>query len=343
MKSHTVPQRLLAQFAYRDPRTKSLRLWRYEQGRKPYPKASPASATSFDGHFADPHDDALESGIEKRLAVQIEDPVNQFISQFFDPSFALTDVQREEMTRYVTLLFNRSKASRLSIRHREQIKARALGQFLANEEQLATVAAQWNIDAYFRRLPLNRLFTTDDIVRAVRRLKLFHEPEASEQESYVTGIERFLTYFDESMFHGEWRLVRTTSDNPFILSDAPVVTWDRKDSEGISHGVGVGEPNVEVFLPVSPLTCLHILPRVPRTRTVIAPQVEEINIAQAKFAHRACFANQNKTDIDNMVQRHISTAKLGENAFTLWNMNYDNLVFDILMKMSPREPEPQTA
>jgi hypothetical protein len=233
------------------------------------------------------------------------------------------------------LLFNRSKASRLSIKHREQIKARAIRQFLANEEQLTTVAAQWNIDAYFRRLPLRSLFTTDDIVRAALRLKVFHEPKASEQESYVTSIERFLTYFDEAMFHGEWRLMAATSDNPFILSDAPIVTWDRKDSEGISHGIGVGEPNVEVFLPVSPLTCLHILPVVERTRPVITPLVKEVNIAQAKFAHRACFANQNKAEIDNIVQQHISTAKLGENAFTLWNMNYDNLVFDILMEMSP--------
>jgi hypothetical protein len=343
MKSHTVPQRLLEQFAYQDLRTRSLRLWRYEKDRGPYPKASPKSATSFEGHFSDPDDDALESEIEKRLANEIEYPVNQFICRFCDPSFAMTDVQRREMTRYVTLLFYRSKANRLSIRHREQIKVRAIGQFLANTEQLATVAAQWNIDAYFRRLPLNSLITTDDIVRAVQRLKLFREPAASEQESYVTGIGHFLTYFDEPMFQGEWRLVSTTSGNPFILSDAPVVTWDRKDSEAISHGVGVWEPNVEVFLPVSPLTCLHILPKVPRTRPVIAPQVEEINIAQAKFAHRACFANQKKTEINNTVQRHISTAQLGVSAFTLWHRNYDNLVFDILMKAPRHVPREQAA
>jgi hypothetical protein len=101
MKSHTVPQRLLEQFAYQDLRTKSLRLWRYEKGRDPNPKASPGSATSFDGHFADPEDDALEAEIEKRLATEIEDPVNRFISQFLDPSFVLTDIQRRQMTRYV--------------------------------------------------------------------------------------------------------------------------------------------------------------------------------------------------------------------------------------------------
>ena len=299
----------------------------------------------YDGHFADSRDGELEVRIETRLANEIEDPVNQFISQFLDPSFVLTDAQRRRMTRYVTLLFNRSMACRVSTRHREEIKVHAIRQFLANEEQQATVAAQWNLDVYFNRVRLGSLITIDDVVRAVRRLTVFSDPASSEQESYVTGIARFMTYFDEAMFHGDWRLVGTTWDNPFILSDAPVVTWDRKDSTGISHGIGFEEPNVEILLPVSPLTCLHILPRVQRTRPAVTPEVEEVNIAQAKFAHRACFANQNKTEIDTVVQRHISTAKLGENAFTLWNRNYDNLIFDILMKMKmpPIARKAQTA
>jgi hypothetical protein len=301
--------------------------------RPPYSKASPESATIYDGYFADSRGGEIEARVETRLAHEIEDPVNQFIFQFLDPAFVLTDAQRRRMTRHVTLLFNRSMACRISTKHREEIKVHAVRQFLADEGQQATGAAQWNIDAYFNGMRLGSLITIDDMVRAVRRLTVFSDPASSEQESYVTGIARFMTYFDEAMFYGDWRLVGTTRDNPFILSDAPVVTWDRKDSTGISHGIGFEEPNVEILLPVSPLTCLHILPRVQRTRPVVAPQVEEVNIAQAKFAHRGCFANQNKTEIDNVVQRHISTAKLGENAFTLWNRNYDNLVCDILMNM----------
>ncbi len=334
MKSHTIPQRLLQQFAYQDVHTKSLRLWRYEKGRKPYWKASPESATAFDSHFADPKDTSLETEIEKRLASEIEDPVNQFISRFFDSSFVLTDPQREQMTRYVTLLFSRSRASRAAVRHREDMKVHALKTFLANEQQLATVAAQWNLDAYFNRVRLGSLITTDDVAGVARKLSAHYDATSSEQKSYVTGIVHFMSYLDEAMFCGEWRLVCTTSDDPFILSDSPVVTWDRRESVGISHGVGFWEPNVEVFLPVSPLTCLHILPKVQRTRAVVEPHVGEVNTAQAAFAYHTCFANQSKSEIDNIVQHSISTAILGENVFTLWNRNYDNLIFDILMERS---------
>jgi hypothetical protein len=54
MLSHTVPRKLLEQFAYDDPVTRSKRLWRYQKGRAPWPKASPKSATRWDRHFADP-------------------------------------------------------------------------------------------------------------------------------------------------------------------------------------------------------------------------------------------------------------------------------------------------
>lgn len=82
MHSHTVPQRLLRHFAYRDGHTKSIRLWRYEKNRKPYWKASPETATAFERHFANPVDADVEAKIENRLANEIEDPVNQFISGF---------------------------------------------------------------------------------------------------------------------------------------------------------------------------------------------------------------------------------------------------------------------
>jgi hypothetical protein len=154
---------------------------------------------------------------------------------------------------------------------------------------------------------------------------------AGESAFNVASIVSFMAYFDEKMFSGEWKLVGTTIEDPFIISDAPVVTWDRTNS-GLSFGVGFEKPNVEVLLPVSPLTCLHILPKVPRTRQVVGPRVEEVNIAQAKFAHRSCSANQHNSEIDNIVQRHISTTKLGENAFSLSNKNYNNMVFDILMR-----------
>ena len=80
MESHTVPRKLLEQFAYDDAITGSKRLWRYEKGRPPYKKASPRTATRINRHFSDPDDATKESEIEKRLNREFEEPVNKFLS-----------------------------------------------------------------------------------------------------------------------------------------------------------------------------------------------------------------------------------------------------------------------
>jgi hypothetical protein len=79
MFSHTVPQKLLEQFAYDDPRTKSKRLWQYQKSLPPWWKGSPKTATAWDSHFADPANAAKEEQLELRLKQEFEDPVNDFI------------------------------------------------------------------------------------------------------------------------------------------------------------------------------------------------------------------------------------------------------------------------
>src|ERR1035437_7180716 len=91
MNSHTVPKKLLEQFAYEDLRTKSLRLYCYQKGIPPY-LVFPKRATAVERYLADPDDPTKESELETRLANEFENPVNCFISQFSNPSFALTDI-----------------------------------------------------------------------------------------------------------------------------------------------------------------------------------------------------------------------------------------------------------
>jgi len=129
--------------------------------------------------------------------------------------------------------------------------------------------------------------------------------------------------------------VYASEDMPFILSDAPVVTWTRKREGSLSYGAGIRTENVEVLVPVSPSTCLHILPKVRRSLAPIVPSTHEINAAQAAFATSACFSNKGSAEIDFLVQQNISTVLIGGNAFTVWHMPYDNLVFDILMEWRP--------
>lgn len=331
MRSHTVPQRLLKQFAYDDAVTKSLRLWRYAKGKPPYPRASPKSATRLDGYFAVPSDAELESRVEGRLAREIEDPVNGFLSDFSNPNFVLTDNQRLQMTRYVSLLFHRSRSRRSAGGHIGDRVVNALQKFLGNDRQLATVAAHWGMNNYFKGLRL-RLITSEDVANAARRMVADRKTASAEQESFVNGIVGAISALDEVMLHGEWSMLRTTADDPFILSDAPVVTWERLETGILSYGLGTREQNVEVVLPVSPISCLHILPAVARTRRPLVPKVQEINRGEASFAYHACFANQRKQEIDDIVQNCAGCVQFGRNAFTLWHRNYDNVVYDILMQ-----------
>jgi Protein of unknown function (DUF4238) len=340
MKSHTVPRRLLQQFTYPEASTKSPRLWRYEKGSSPYSKASPTTATRLDGHFAHPSEGETEARIETRLAYEIEDPVNQFIGKCDEMSFSLSNEQRYQMTRYITLLFNRSQARRAATRHLEEITVRALNSFLSNESQLLTVAAHWNFQSFSSNRRLSRLVTTADVAKSARDMAEFHKSPQGEQQSYVESIGRALSTFDKPLFDGQWNLVRTTPNDPFILSDTPVVTWQRSDSGQAFHGGGFSRANVEVFLPLSPLACLHILPAVGRTNQVVQPTVKEVNTAQAAFAYRSCFANQYSAEIDEIVQTHVSTARIGENVFTLWHRNFDKTFFELLIKTPNRWPKP---
>lgn len=141
MQSHTVPRKLLEQFAYYDPVTAAKRMWRYEKGRAPYWKASPKTATRVDGQFVDPESAAKEAEIEARLNREFEDPVNSFLFELGEPGFALTDARRQQLTFYVTLLFLRSEARRKASLHLQKVAKHAHDLFMANDIQVRTVAA----------------------------------------------------------------------------------------------------------------------------------------------------------------------------------------------------------
>jgi hypothetical protein len=89
MDSHTVPEKLLKQFAFQHAK-KGLRLWRYQKGREPYWDVSPHKATVIVGHFADPRDGEREESIETKLNLQFENPVHDFIEQLSFRTFVLS-------------------------------------------------------------------------------------------------------------------------------------------------------------------------------------------------------------------------------------------------------------
>jgi hypothetical protein len=333
--SHTVPERLLKQFAFEHEPTKSLRLWKYEKGLPPNGKASPSRMTAHENFFADPQNRDLESEIETALAQKIEEPVNAFLQNLCSPPLNLSDSQRRHMTRYITLLFSRSRARREGSKHIQDLLSKALSSFLHNDIQLRTVAAHWSMQLFFEGK--RGLVTIPQVVEAAKKLLTYSRTNEATQSSFVSQVQGAMTYFDDGLFQGEWRLIRASPEEPFILSDSPVTTWVRDENGTVQLGSGIARPDVELLLPLSPLTCLHIVPKGTRTRPTQTPNVEEVNRAQAAFAYRACFANHKSSAIDDLVQKHISTARIGKDVFTLWHMNYDNLFYAILLNQA-RDP-----
>lgn len=252
MESHTVPRKLLEQFAYDDARTGSKRLWRYEKGRPPYKKASPRTATRINRHFSDPEDSTKESEIEKRLNREFEEPVNKFLFEITDPCFTPTDERRRQLTFYVTLLFQRSKARRLASTHLQPVFENALELFVGNESQVLTVAAKWSLD-------LGCLVTKDQVIKMARAHSGDQFKGSNAQSSYVGMIQKVMSELDKELFSGEWNYIRTVPSDPFIISDAPVVTWQRMPNGGLSYGLGFHRADVEVLLPISPVVCLYSL------------------------------------------------------------------------------------
>jgi hypothetical protein len=329
MRSHTVPKKLLEQFAYYHPKKRSLWLWRYETGRPPTPNASPKSATRIQKHFSHPDDTSKEAQIERRLNDEFETPVKEFLFKITQPGFVATALQRRQLAFYVTLLFMRSEARRNASAHTQELIRRSIESFLSNKDQILTVATCWNIEVINQGS--DPLFTVDQVIQWAREARYQTTLGIQEQRSYLNMIEGNMQTVDEPLMRGEWRYLRTTPDRPFVISDAPVATWVRSEQNTLSYGQGFHRANVEVFLPISPLTCLHILPDVERTRGVLQPSVEDINAAQAAFATRYCFTNINSQEIDRMFQESFGKAEIGKKSFTLWHRNYTDTYYELLL------------
>jgi hypothetical protein len=306
-------------------------MWRYEKGKPPRWDASPRTATRIDGHLADPDNAAKEEILERRLGREFEEPVNKFLFRIRDPNFRVTDEQRHQLAFYVTLLFLRSDARKRASGHTQEVMRQAMNKFLANELQVFNVSAKWSMDLLLSGKMRAGFVSRTDVVKAAHKYVLDADPTIEAKKSYVRMIEAAMVSADEKLLTGQWDYLATTADRPFVISEAPVVTWQRNANGLISRGVGFHKPDVEVFMPVSPTLCLHILPNVPRTRAVIRPSVDDINATQASMSTRYCYTNVNSPEVDRVVQEYAGSAELGLKSFTVWHRNYDDAFYNLFM------------
>ncbi len=302
MKSHTVPRKLLDQFAYDDHVTKARRLWQYARERPPWPRASPRTATRVSGHFADPTDGEREAKLEQRLNDEFENPVHQFIDQLRYRTFVLSRTHVRQLTRYVTLLWNRSEARRGATKQQVDSALESTRALLANERQISAIAGKWTLDMIRDGRQIKETVSPDIVRQAVQTMvdKMLHRDH--QQTLYVDGMERAMSYLDEHLDNGQWNVMHTTPELPFVIGDAPVITWERMDNNFLVYGQGFARPNVEGILPVAPTACLHILPTVARNKTPQIPTPKEVNEAQASYATRYCYTNQNNPELNAILQ-----------------------------------------
>jgi hypothetical protein len=331
MFSHTVPRKLLEQFAYDDPRTKSKRLWQYQKGLPPWWKASPSRATAWNGHFSDPAYTAKEEQIELRLKQEFEDPVNEFIEMIGYRTFFLDKRRTYLLTGYVRMLFTRSVGRKAASAIHAATKLDAFRALLKDDEKLATLAAEYTLDMIGRWPGIDRMVTKQEIIEATEKAIALHSGPDEAQRDYIHALETMMDFPDETMLNGSWDIMPTDAAHPFVIGDAPVVTFERTEGNTLYWGQGFARPNVEVVLPISPTVCLHILPRVERTRVSRQPAPAEVNMGQAAFATKYCFGNINSQEIDVTLQPEFGKMQMGVTGFNNDHIDPNKLLFNILM------------
>lgn len=336
MFSHTVPRKLLEQFAYDDPRTKSKRLWQYQKGLPPWWKASPSRATAWNGHFSDPAHPAKEAQIELRLKREFEDPVNEFIEMIGYRTFFLDARRIYLLTGYVRMLFNRSVARQSASSIHAVTRMDAFRALQKDDEKLGELAAKYTMDMIQLGHPLRRSVTKQEVIEETEKTIGLHSDPSEARRDYIQALETMMNFPDETMLDGMWGVMTTDAAHPFVIGDAPVVTFERTEWNTLNWGQGFARPNVEVVLPVSPTVCLHILPRVERTREPRPPAAAEVNMGQAAFATKYCFGNVNSAEVDVILQPEFGKMRMGVTGFNTRHIDYKKALFDILMGRHPK-------
>jgi hypothetical protein len=333
MDSHTVPEKLLKQFAFQHAK-KGLRLWRYQKGREPYWDVSPHKATVIVGHFSDPRDGAREESIETRLNQQFENPVHDFIEQLSFRTFVLSACHTIALAPYIALLWHRSNARKAVTGQHRDLSIQALEKLQNRDDLLERIAASWTLSMVEMGWTLDAPVGKHKVVETIDNFIARFKRAGHSESSYADTMERVMTNQDNTFDGAHWGVVHTEPDKPFVIGDAPVVTWRRNRIGVLNYGVGFHEPDVEVTLPISPTACLHVLPNVQRALAVATPTASEINVAQAAFAN-ACYTNVRSDSLNHQLQQHFGAKEMGVNAFSIHHKDYVTAFSVLISRMGP--------
>jgi Protein of unknown function (DUF4238) len=223
MDSHTVPAKLLKQFAFRDP-VKELRLWRYRKGREPDWDVSPTKATVISGHFSDPLDTAREERTEAQLNQRFENSVHVFREQLGYRTFVFGAYHASAPASFIALLWHRSRARKAVTNLHAEISIEALEKLKARTDLLERIAASWTLDCIRHGARLQEAIGPDKAMGTIDTFIARFIRPGRQQTSCADTMEGVMTDEDTTFDNAQWGVVHTEPDRPFVLGHAPVVT-----------------------------------------------------------------------------------------------------------------------
>ena len=156
---------------------------------------------------------------------------------------------------------------------------------------------------------LRRMVTKKEAIAAIDSTIAARTNSDAAQRGYIHTMETMMAFTDKGMHSGEWRILRTDPDRPFVIGDAPVVTWSGPLTTSSCSARGSRGRMSKCSCQSFRTECVHVLPAVLRDRPVCTPSTGEVNMAQAAFATHHCFTNMRITEIDALLQPYFGTIR----------------------------------
>jgi hypothetical protein len=132
---------------------------------------------------------------------------------------------------------------------------------------------------------------------------------------HAATLERVGLNLAKAVGHKRWQTVDAPSGKAFLTSDSPVVTL-ALDGKRAELGFGFGRSNVAVLLPLTPSKLfLASPPDIHWQETLPEQDVDLMNTAIVRFAHKNVFSNETTPETRNLVDSEIDNVVFGKNAF----------------------------
>ncbi len=168
--------------------------------------------------------------LEARLNDEFENPVHQFLPLFRFRTFAPSRLQIRRMTRYITLLWNRSQNRQQATKEQIAIAIEVTRSYIADEQKLSRIAGRWTMEILRLGVKLDRAVTPADVRASAEKMIAIMQTEEHEQTTYVDSMERSMALTEPVLENGDWNTIQTDLEHPFVIGDAPVVTWQRREN-----------------------------------------------------------------------------------------------------------------